>query len=302
MRDGALQANSLVAESGGTRILNGVSFFLYPGELCGLIGPSGAGKSTLMKLLLGLRPPTSGRVLLDSCPISECSSLGYVPQDDALHRNLTVRQSLHFASQLRLNNLTAELREERARVVCEQLGLSERLDLKVRSLSGGQRKRVSVALELLSKPRVLVLDEPTSGLDPGLEATMMKIFKKVASDGRILMVATHAMQSLAHCDVLAVIVKGNLAYFGPPAESLEWFKADSHSDIFGRLHLRKPKAWGREWRESSLCKDFEQRSKPIRTTLPDGHSPTPLNETSPDSPSDLYEQLQALKSTRRDKS
>lgn len=234
----------IVKRFGRNTVLDGVDLDVHPGEVVVLIGPSGAGKSTLFKVLLGLREPSSGLVRIAGKPVGEQGPLGYVPQDDALHRMLTVEQALSYAAELRMPSSSEEERARRIRNVLAQVGLEERRDVKIARLSGGQRKRVSVALELLTSPGLLILDEPTSGLDPGLEARMMALFRELAEKGRIIMVATHAMQSLDLCHVLVVLVKGNVAYAGPPKRAPSYFGVESYADIFRALEKKSGDAWG----------------------------------------------------------
>ena len=259
---GILAIRDVHVRIGKTHILQGIDVTLRPGELCALIGPSGAGKSTLIKVLLGLRTPERGRVALGGRPVSESGPIGYVPQDDALHRTLTVRQALDFAARLRLPELRAEERSKRLEEVCVQVGLDERLDLRIKKLSGGQRKRVSVALELLTQPPVLILDEPTSGLDPGLEARMMGLFADLAATGRSVLVATHAMQSLERCHALILLVGGHLAWFGRPADALSWFRTDRYEGIFDQLPKMQPAAWARRYAGSQERVRFLDRAEP----------------------------------------
>jgi ABC-type multidrug transport system ATPase subunit len=231
-------------DAGGHRILNMVELTLHPGEMCALIGPSGAGKSTLIKALLGLNEPDDGSVTMASRPVSELGQLGYVPQDDALHRGLTVERELSYAAELRMPDSGAEARRARVAEVVRQVGLEDRVDVRIRRLSGGQRKRVSVALELLTGPPLLILDEPTSGLDPGLEARTMALLSEVADTGRIVLVATHAMESLERADALCVLVGGRVAFFGPPRGALSYFRVDRYADLFRQLEKQSPSAWG----------------------------------------------------------
>jgi len=260
-----LVVREVTVRAGELTILSGVDFALHPGEMCGLIGPSGAGKTTLIKVLLGLKRAASGEVTLGGGPTTSRGPVGYVPQDDALHRSLTVRQTLDYAARLRLIGLDEAGRAARIDEVCQQVDLAHRLDVRVRRLSGGQRKRLAVAVELLSAPGLLILDEPTSGLDPGLEAKMMTRFQQVARGGCTVIVATHAMQSLDRCDALLVMVAGNIAWFGAPADALAWFKADSLAGIFNRIPLRKPEAWDRVWRASGERAQFAARPAPLIT-------------------------------------
>ncbi|MFZ9886349.1 MAG: ABC transporter ATP-binding protein [Myxococcota bacterium] len=240
----ALTLSRVCVDAGRLRILHNLGLSLAEGELCGVIGPSGAGKSTLFKVLLGLRQPSTGTVLLGGGSLDRSGPIGYVPQDDALHRTLTVEQELRYAAALRM---PAAMGPERSSVVekaIRQVGLEERRETRISKLSGGQRKRVSVALELLTSPGLLILDEPTSGLDPGLESKMMGLFRTLAEDGRIVLVATHAMQSLSQCHRLLVIVKGRMAFFGSPEEAHLYFGVKDHGEIFDILAKRPAEAWG----------------------------------------------------------
>jgi len=211
--------------------------------MCALIGPSGAGKSTLIKVLLGLRDASEGSVSLAARGPEQLGTVGYVPQDDALHRGLTLEAELTFAAELRLPEADDGERSQRIAQVIRQVGLEDRARSRIRKLSGGQRKRVAVALELLTRPPLLILDEPTSGLDPGLEARMMELFAAVAASGRIVLVATHAMGSLDRADALCVLVGGRVAYFGPPRHALSFFRVDRYEGIFHQLDKQGPSAW-----------------------------------------------------------
>ena len=240
---GPLRVENVGVSRGGNRILNMVDMTLHPGEMCALIGPSGAGKSTLIRVLLGLWDPDEGSVKMGSLSTDELSQVGYVPQDDALHRGLTVQKELAAAAELRMPRSSAEERQARVAEVLDQVGLGDRSRLRIRKLSGGQRKRVSVALELLTSPPLLILDEPTSGLDPGLEARTMEIFSNVAATGRIVLVATHAMESIEKADALCVLVGGHVAFFGPPREALSFFRVERYAGLFHQLEKQSPSAW-----------------------------------------------------------
>ena len=240
---GPLRVENVGVSAGGTRILKMVDLTLHPGEMCALIGPSGAGKSTLIKALLGLRDPDEGSVMMGPLPVSELGPVGYVPQDDALHRGLTVRRELTYAAELRMRGTSAEERQSRIAEVLDQVDLGDRSGVRIRKLSGGQRKRVSLALELLTGPPLLILDEPTSGLDPGLEARTMTLLSQVAGTGRIVLVATHAMESLERAEALCVLVGGYVAFFGPPRKALSYFRVDRYAELFRQLEKQSPSAW-----------------------------------------------------------
>ena len=190
---------------GGTVLLDDVSFSLEPRSMLAVIGPSGSGKSTLMNALTGFRFATDGDVRYDDQSLyanydALRRRIGFVPQDDVVHTELTAPQALTYAARLRFAaNIDAEERERQVQQVIAELGLGERADVPVGRLSGGQRKRVSVALELLTEPSLLFLDEPTSGLDPNYERSVMEILRELADGGRTVIVITHSTQSLRLC-------------------------------------------------------------------------------------------------------
>ena len=242
-RDVAFSAYRLTVQTEqGTTLLDDVSFGLEPGAMLGVVGPSGAGKSTLMGALTGLRPATQGLVLYDGRNLyADYDQLkhrvGFVPQDDILHPELTVRRALEFAAELRFPpDVTKQERLQRVDEVLAELGLTHRRDLQISRLSGGQRKRVSVGIELLTRPSLLVLDEPTSGLDPGLERGVMQLLRQLADTGRTVIVVTHSVQSLGICDrVLVLAPGGKTAYLGSPQLAPAYFDADDFQEVFQAL-------------------------------------------------------------------
>jgi ABC-type multidrug transport system ATPase subunit/pSer/pThr/pTyr-binding forkhead associated (FHA) protein len=227
-------------------ILQPTSLSILPGELVAIIGESGAGKSTLMKSLCGVQQPTSGRVILNGEPVAaRRADVGYVPQDEIVHRLLTVREALGYAAELRLpqDATPAHLSAAVERVVAE-VGLEEHADTRIGSLSGGQRKRAGVAVELIDEPGVLFLDEPTTGLDPGLEQRMMRLFRSLADAGRPVLLVTHATGSLRLCDRVAVMGRGGLlCFYGSPAEALEFFDVDHFDDLYVALEEGGSAVW-----------------------------------------------------------
>jgi ABC-type multidrug transport system ATPase subunit len=253
----SLVVRGVTVQAGGNTLLGSVDLTLHPGELCALIGPSGAGKSTLLKVLLGIREADGGTVRLGAGTPGAAGPVGYVPQRDALHDGLTVERTLHHAARLRLPGAPEGERKNRILHALGDVGLSDRRDLRVGKLSGGQQKRVSVALELLTSPGLLILDEPTSGLDPGLEAQLMALFAALARQGRVVLVATHAMESLEQCHVLVVLHEGRVAYVGRPQEAPGYFGVDRFAAIFGVLR----KGTGGEWhgRCATKCAAFLAR-------------------------------------------
>lgn len=223
----------------GKRLLDRVSFTLEGSSLLAVIGPSGAGKSTLLGALTGSKPATSGEVAYAGRDLYANyadlrNRIGVVPQDDVVHYQLTVRQSLRFAAELRFpDDLDPHLRDKRVEEVIDELGLTGNADTRVSQLSGGQRKRTSVALELLTEPSLLFLDEPTSGLDPGLDKAVMQTLRTLADGGRTVVVITHSVANLGLCDrVLLLAAGGSVAYFGPPDGLLAFFGASDYADVF----------------------------------------------------------------------
>ncbi|VEP11954.1 FHA modulated ABC efflux pump with fused ATPase and integral membrane subunits [Hyella patelloides LEGE 07179] len=209
-------------------ILNNLSLVIEPGQLVALVGGSGAGKSTLMKSLLRIAPLSSGVVYLNGDDLRQNwamyrSQLGYVPQDDIIHRKLTVEEVLTYACKLRLPPDT-DIQKEVINTL-EQIKLSHVRHTLVSNLSGGQRKRVSIGVELLADPKLFFLDEPTSGLDPGLDKEMMQLLREQADRGRTIILVTHATGNIEVCDRIAFLgLGGNLCYFGPPREALSFFR------------------------------------------------------------------------------
>jgi ABC-type multidrug transport system ATPase subunit len=216
---------------GDRKILDDVSLYLEPSSCLAVVGPSGSGKSTLLNALTAFRPADVGDVFYGDRSLYDSYDelrfrMGFVPQEDILHPQLTVRRALEFAAELRFTpDVDEDERRRRVDEVIAELGLSERADVRIEKLSGGQRKRVSVGLELLTKPSFLFLDEPTSGLDPGNERELMELLQALSRGGRIVIVVTHSTQSLDLCDrVIFLAPGGRMAYFGPPAQALEYFE------------------------------------------------------------------------------
>ena len=252
-----LEAHNLgVTTPAGQRILDGVSFALPERSLLAVVGPSGAGKSTLLNALTGFRPAHDGTVLYDGRDLYRSyddlrQRIGYVPQDDILHTELTARQALDYAARLRFPpDVTGEQRHARVEEVLAELGLAHRADLPISKMSGGQRKRCSVAIELLTKPSLLFLDEPTSGLDPGYERSLTKLLRDLADGGRTVIVVTHSVQSLDLCDRMIFLAPGGrTAYFGPPDEVSEYFERPTYADVFETLEGQSDADWSGQFRQ-----------------------------------------------------
>lgn len=234
-------------------LVDHVSLGILPGEMVGLLGPSGCGKSTLLKLISGQLQATSGRIVLDGASppgMPGAPPLGYVPQDDIVHGGLRVDRALTYSARLRLPADTpAAALKQRVDEIITLMELGERRSTRVERLSGGQRKRVSVGVELLTHPPLLLLDEPTAGLDPLLEEHMMDFFRSLARSGRTLLVSTHILQSIDHFDQVCLLAGGRVAFFGPPAAALQYFGVAQHAHLYRAL-AGAPEQLAAQWRVS----------------------------------------------------
>ncbi|MFD0273873.1 FHA domain-containing protein [Kitasatospora sp. NPDC127111] len=280
-------------------LLDDVGFPLAEKALLAVAGPSGAGKSTLLNALTGLRPADDGTVLYDGRDLYRDYAelrrrIGLVPQDDILHTQLTVRRALAYAAELRFpGDTTKEEREARVDEVIHELGLDSRADLVISSLSGGQRKRVSVALELLTKPSLLFLDEPTSGLDPGMERSVMRMLRGLADDGRTVVVVTHSVLSLGVCDRLLVLAPGGrTAYYGPPDEALSFFGFTEWPEAFEAFESEDHAAWQSRFRASPQYQRYVAAG--ALPAVPGYAAPPGVSPIGPEKPQGWFSQLGTL--------
>jgi len=239
-------------------LIDDVSFVVRQGTLLGVVGPSGSGKSTLLKAITGIRPVTQGRLLFDKEDLyrrpGPHRGIAMVPQDDIVHPQLTVKRALMFAAALRCpRGLTRAERLDCVGRVVKQLGIEAQLPMPIEKLSGGQRKRTSVAMELLTVPSLLCLDEPTSGLDPALDRDVMGGLRDLAKGDKTVIVTTHNPLHLDACDHVLVMSQGRMVYFGPPGSELfEFFTgADSYSDVFHAI-TDEPEVWAQRYRTSTV--------------------------------------------------
>ncbi len=241
-RSGGLEVNAVDFSIDRRKLLNAISLTARPGSLTALIGGSGAGKTTLSRLIAGYARPSTGSVTFEGHDIHAeyailRSRIGMVPQDDVVHRQLTVKQALGYAAKLRLPPDTS--RRDRTQVVTqvlEELELTKHARTRVDKLSGGQRKRASVALELLTGPSLLILDEPTSGLDPALDRQVMMMLRQLADAGRVVVVVTHSLTYLDVCDhVLLLAPGGKTAFYGPPGRIGQAMGTTNWADIFTKV-------------------------------------------------------------------
>jgi ABC transport system ATP-binding/permease protein len=211
-------------------ILKNISLAFKPREFVVVVGQSGGGKSTLVDAIAGYRPATHGRVTVNGIDVYKNfdairNEIGFVPQKDIIHMELTVYQALDYAAQLRMPKDTSKSeRERRINEVLDDLDLAHRKDVQISGLSGGQQKRVSIGVELLTKPGLFFLDEPTSGLDPGTETSFMHLMRRLADQGRTIILVTHATKNVMLADKVVFLSRGGyLSWFGPPDEALNYF-------------------------------------------------------------------------------
>jgi ABC transport system ATP-binding/permease protein len=280
-RTGGLEVRSVqYAVENGKQLLSDISLTARPGTLTAVIGGSGAGKSTLARLIAGYTTPTAGSVTFEGHDIhaeyaSLRSRIGMVPQDDVVHRQLTVNQALGYAAELRLPPDTSKAdRTKIVSQVLEELDLTKHANTRVDKLSGGQRKRASVALELLTGPSLLMLDEPTSGLDPALDLQVMTMLRQLADAGRVVLVVTHSLSYLDVCDqVLLMAPGGKTAYSGPPDGIGEVMGTTNWAKIFSQVGADPDEA-NRRFRERQELQPPPKSDKPadlgepVHTSVP----------------------------------
>lgn len=260
--------------SGDRRVIYDVNFSVLPREFVAIVGGSGAGKTTLLNALIGVRPGI-GRVSLNGHNFYEeyehfRAQLGFVPQNDILHTSLTVEKALEYTAKLRLPaSVGKEERDRRISAVLETVSMNTEIirGNRIGTLSGGQRKRVSIAAELLADPKLIYLDEATSGLDPGLEKKMMHTLRKMADEGRTVVLITHATRNIVQTDHVAFISQGRLVYFGPSQEALDFFEVDEFADIYEKIQRS-----GESWEEIYQTKKTEQHDQYVKTRLSNAKS------------------------------
>lgn len=248
---------------------NHISLDIRPGELVAVIGGSGAGKSTILNCLCGYLPPDTGEVFINGSSLyqnfdSLKKLIGYVPQSDIVYDNLTLYDMLSYTARLRLpRDTTKQEREAAIDRAIRLVELTEKRDSYIRALSGGQRKRASIAVELLSDPNLLFLDEPASGLDPGTERSLMHSLREMADAGKTVILVTHSTLQLALCDKIVFMGKGgNLCFFGSCEEALAFFGVSDLVDVYNMITENAP-----EWRSR-----YDQTAAPVRPGKPASES------------------------------
>jgi ABC-type multidrug transport system ATPase subunit/pSer/pThr/pTyr-binding forkhead associated (FHA) protein len=261
-------------------LLKDLSLLFQPREFVVVVGQSGGGKSTLVDAVAGYRPATHGQVLVNGIDVYRNfdairNEIGFVPQRDIIHMELTVYQALDYAARLRMPPDTTRVeREKRILEVLEDLDLAHRRDVQISGLSGGQQKRVSIGVELLTSPGLFFLDEPTSGLDPGTETALMQLMRRLADRGRTIILITHATKNVMLADKVVFLARGgHLAWFGPPEEALAYFdqfrserdrraRAIEFDEIYAILDnpaLGTAEEWAKRYRQHSAYQKYVVR-------------------------------------------
>jgi ABC-type multidrug transport system ATPase subunit/pSer/pThr/pTyr-binding forkhead associated (FHA) protein len=283
--DGAVEVR--VKDQPAKVLLHGVQLHLRPGSLTAVAGPSGAGKTTLMRLLSGQAAASGGEVQYNRVDLKRCRGayaplMGFVPQDDVVHADLTVDEALGFQARLRLGK-HADLVTRRHQIdkAISFVGLEQQRGQLVRTLSGGQRKRVSIATELLNDPEILFLDEPTSGLDPGLDKRMMLLLRLLADQGRTVVLTTHAISHVDVCDNLILVGPGgNVIYAGDPEQALPWFGVQTLGEAFGLWETKEEAVhYAARLRREAADHPFLDAARPVGTARPP--APPPAVPTPP---------------------
>src|SRR5215467_10446822 len=288
-----IDATGVGQHAGGRQILHGVSLSIEAGDLVALAGGSGAGKTTLLGILAGLGAPSTGNVMHDGTQIGAGAmprpGVGYVPQDDIIHDEMPLRRTLQYAARLRLPAGTSS--EHADRVVDQtmsDLDLADRSDVAVRRLSGGQRKRASIAVELLTQPRTFFLDEPTSGLDPSTSAEVVRLLRRLTRRGVTVVLTTHEPATIDRCDQVVFLARnGHLAFAGTPSQARRYFGVDDLVEVYRRLAGEgTPRAWAERfaaWRQQDKTPAQQgktparQGKAPATAARPDDrHSPSVL--------------------------
>lgn len=243
-------------------ILQAISLTILPGEFIGLLGPSGCGKSTLLRIILGMVQPSDGVVqfMENGSPTTKRPNIGYVPQEDIVHRGLTVGKAFHYACRLHGGpELLALDVEKRTDEVLKKLELHHRRGTHIRSLSGGERKRVNVGIELLSEPDILFLDEPTAGLDPHLDRQLVKLFRSLADEKRTVLVTTHVLANIDQFESLIILAGGWLVFAGTLAAALEFFGVEEPEDIYSRVRRMPPPKLAERYLASTYAREYRSR-------------------------------------------
>ena len=265
-------------------LLTEVSARFPRGEVCALLGPSGSGKTTLVRAVAGMAPTTAGSLHWENLDLETedlpPSQIGYVPQFTISQENLTARENVIHAIRLRVAGLHGGERETRADELLALTGLSAAADTLSKHLSGGQKRRLALAMELVSEPPLLLCDEVTSGLDARSEREILELLRRIAREGdRVVLVVTHGLRDLRHFDKVAVLSAGHLAYLGPPDTLAHYFRADKAEEVFEVLPARTGPEWHASWVKHRL--HFEEEKKGDGDKAPEPASRATANLPSP---------------------
>lgn len=228
----AISVRRLRVVRGGREVLHEIDLDVERGVVTGLLGPSGSGKTTLMRSIVGSQIVAGGGVAVLDRPAGAEElrwNVGYVTQEPSVYGDLTVRENLAYFGRI------VRVGEDRVDEILERVGLASRQDKVVRTLSGGERARVSLATALLHEPELLVLDEPTVGLDPVLRRDLWDFFHELAHGGTTLLVSSHVMDEATRCDRLVLLGDGQILAVDTPSRLLERTGATELDDAFLRL-------------------------------------------------------------------
>jgi ABC-type multidrug transport system ATPase subunit len=239
---------------GDRRLLDGVSASWSPGTFCAIIGPSGCGKSTLVKAITGLLNASHGSLHWHGRDLEHedfaVGDLAYVPQFSIAHESLTVAESMGYANRLRIAGLSGAERKDRSERVLDETGLLPFSDRPVKVLSGGQRRRLALALELLSDPSILLCDEVTSGLDPRSETEIVRLLADLAHrSSRLVLSVTHSLREIGCYDAVTVLYQGRLVFHGAGTLLTHYFQIADPEEVYDRLNDRPAAEWAAQWTE-----------------------------------------------------
>lgn len=245
----------LGSELDSPQLLSDISGQFHRGDFVAVIGPSGCGKSTLLKMIAGIATgEEEGTIRWDGRDLEEedfkPSEIGYVPQFSIAYDELTVEESVEYSARLRVAGQSAQEREAMVSHLLGEVGMDEFRDRRVKVLSGGQKRRLALAMELVSSPPILLCDEVTSGLDPQAEEEIVDLLRRVARDGnRLVISVTHSLKHLGSYDAVLVLYKGVLAYEGRPEHLAHYFRVEDPNLVYGRLETREAGEWQNSWKK-----------------------------------------------------
>jgi ABC transport system ATP-binding/permease protein len=242
-------------DGGEVPLVDRVSIHVPKGHFMAIVGPSGCGKTTLLKTIAGLNPESAGALFWDGRNLSEDgdfapTEIGYVPQFSIAYDPLTVDESVEAATRLRVRSRSTEELDHRIDRVLEETGLSPISDRQVKVLSGGQKRRLGLAMELVSDPKILLCDEVTSGLDPRSEREIVRLLHDLSrKDGRIVLSVTHSLAHLELYDSILVLHEGRVAFHGPPEQLTHYFSVADTEEVYPRLATQDSERWHASWQK-----------------------------------------------------